>query len=208
VLEARDVWFWYERGKPVLRGVGVEVREGEVLALMGRNGSGKTTLAKILSGLLKPRTGHVRRAGGHPVYIPEDPDVFFVSARPIDEVSASVARSGLNVDPLGLLDELGLSRYSEAPVYSLSLGVKKLVALAAAMPLASLALIVDEPTVGLDPHYSILLARSLLRLADSGVPVIIVTHDEEFVRLVADRVVVLRDGVLVYDGDPEGARVS
>lgn len=207
VLRARDVWFWYDKREPVLRGVSLEVREGEILAVMGRNGAGKTTLAKIISGLIKPKLGRVETTGGHVVYVPEDTDSFFVATRPIDEVSVSVARSGLASSPARVLDELGLSGYSRTPLYSLSLGVRKLVAVAAALPLATLMLVVDEPTVGLDRYHSALLARGLSRVADSGKPVVVVTHDEWFARLVSDRVVVIKEGRVVYDGGPDGAEV-
>lgn len=208
ILEVREIWFSYGRKmKHVLRGVSLGLGGGEVVAVMGRNGVGKTTLAKIMAGLLKPSSGEVKGRGCPVVYVPENPDPFFAGVTPEEDVALSLKISRTGGSPQKILELVGASWAISRPMYSLSIGTKKLVAMASALALNPCILILDEPAVGLDAYHKRLVANTLKRAAGRGVAVIAVTHDVGFAVETASRALVLSDGRIVFEGRPDEVRV-
>lgn len=204
ILEVENIYYGYLKGFPILRGVYFEIRRGEITALLGRNGVGKTTLAKIIAGLIKPHSGYIRLSKiKRIIYVPENPEVFFVKPTPLEDVSLSINISDYKGDAMSVLKELGISDYANMPIYSLSKGIKKLVSLAISLALNPEIVIIDEPTTGLDPYYKFIIAKVLSRLSLKGTSIVLITHDIEFAKRIADRFLILRDGKITYDGEPK-----
>ena len=194
-----------------LRGVDLAVRQGEVVALMGRNGAGKTTLLKTAMGLLAPQAGRVSllgqtvRAGDTATvarrvgYVPQNPSALLFADTVRDEVLFT--RRIHHLPGLGdSLARLGLAGLADAYPRDLSVGQRQRVALAAVLSAEPALLLLDEPTRGLDTLQKTDLAALLRRLAHDGAGVLLTTHDVELAALVADRVVVLDEGQVVHDG--------
>ena len=189
VCSVRSVTFAYGE-RPVLDGVSLEVRRGEIVALTGPNGAGKTTLAQLACGLLEPASGSVehRRAA----YLAQDPGRHVVTERVLDEVALAspVDRARRALEQLGLGEKL--DRHPR----DLSSGERERLALAAVLATDPELLVLDEPTRGVDPERKEQLAR-LLRSEAPGRGTLVVTHDLAWAAGVADRVVELdvREGV-------------
>jgi energy-coupling factor transport system ATP-binding protein len=210
-IDLQAVWFSYG-GREVLRGLDLEVRPGEITALMGRNGAGKTTILKLIVGLLKPGRGSVstlgldtrqasleamsRRVG----YVPQQPDVMLFADTVQDEINFTRRAHGMPPDGAELLAGLGLSGYRQNNPRDLSVGERQRVALAAVLSGNPQALVLDEPTRGLDYLQKDVLVQILRGLRDEGKVVVLATHDVELAAHLADRVVLLGDGHVVADG--------
>ncbi|MEO8285803.1 MAG: energy-coupling factor transporter ATPase [Chloroflexota bacterium] len=206
-----DVWFGYG-GQDVLHGLSIDIRAGEITALMGRNGAGKTTILKLMTGLLKPSRGSVTTLGldmRHSSleaiskvvgYVPQQPDLLLFADSVQAEVNFTRKTHGLPPDGAELLAGLGLTRYSASDPRDLSVGERQRVALAAVLSGEPQALILDEPTRGLDYLQKDALVAILRRLRDEGRTVVLATHDVELAAHLADRVILLGDGEIITDG--------
>ena len=190
-----------------LRGVDLDLRRGEVVALMGRNGAGKSTLLSVLAGLRAPKAGVVsidgagtsgpRRIG----LVPHEPtDLLWAQS-----VAAECAEAdrGARV-PAGttrdLLSTLTADVDDDLHPRDLSEGQRLALALAVVLVTDPAVIALDEPTRGLDYPAKQQLVQNLRRLADAGRGVVLATHDVELAAELADRIVVLADGEVVADG--------
>ncbi len=174
----------------VLRGVSLELRRGEIAALVGRNGAGKTTLMRVLAGIQKASRGSVdgvRR--GRAAFVPQRAEMLLFRDRVRDEVRSPE-----------WLARLGLSGVADRHPWTLSAGQRLWTALATAFTRDVDVLLLDEPTRGLDPVGKDLLASVLREKADAGVAVLLVTHDVELVARAADRIHMLAEGEIVASG--------
>jgi len=150
----QTVWFSYG-GREVLRGLSLEMRAGEITAIMGRNGAGKTTILKLITGLLKPSRGSVdtmgldtRRASLDDIsklvgYVPQQPDLLLFADNVQAEVDFTRKTHGLPPDGAELLAGLGLIQYRGSDPRDLSVGERQRVALAAVLAGNPRALILD-----------------------------------------------------------------
>jgi energy-coupling factor transport system ATP-binding protein len=200
---------------PVLRDVDLDLRPGELIALMGRNGSGKTTLLRLVAGLHRPSSGRVLIAGQdttrlHPAdiaqtvgYLPQNPSALFFAETLRAELAFTLKhhpQSGL--EPEATLTSLGLEHATDHNPRDLSGGERERAALAAVLVGGPRVLLLDEPTRGMDAVRKRALAMMLHRLRDDGVAILLATHDVELVAEVASRVVLVGDGRIVADGGP------
>jgi energy-coupling factor transport system ATP-binding protein len=200
VLEARRLWVELEAGegtRDVLRGIDLELRGGERVALMGRNGAGKSTLLRAAAGLLEPAAGRLQLRRGIAL-LTQNPGDYLVRERVGDELPGSEGEAALRA--------VGLEHAAEADPRDLSGGERQRLALAitlagrsegAALP-GVVAL--DEPTRGMDPARKSDLTETIAALAGRGAAVVVATHDVEFAAAFAERVVLLGDGVVIADG--------
>lgn len=210
-ISLHNVWFGYG-DRLVLRGLSLALYAGEITALMGRNGAGKTTILKLIVGLLKPAPGSVHTVGldtrqasldqiGKVIgYVPQQPDVLLFADTVKGEVDFTRRAHRLPPDGVGLLESLDLARYSESDPRDLSVGERQRVALAAALAAEPQAVVLDEPTRGLDYGQKEALVSILRELRQQGRAVVLATHDVELAAQLADRVVLLGDGDTIADG--------
>ena len=176
VAALREVSYSYRQALPVLDGVDLELRRGEIVALEGPNGSGKTTLARIAAGLLEPRAGNVElrgRAG----YLSQDPGRYLVKETALAEVALAV--NGDEQRAGAALDRVGLGWAADRHPRDLSSGERERLALASVAVADPDLLILDEPTRGLDPERKATLGAWLQEYAASGKAVLLATHDRD-----------------------------
>jgi len=188
--------FAYDAGRPVLDDAELDLRRGEVVALVGPNGSGKTTLAKVAAGLLEPAAGTVSRHG-RACYLSQDPGRYLVRERAEDEVALAVD-GDLGRAQRALCD-LGLAGYEGRHPRDLSSGERERLALASVLVAEPDLLVLDEPTRGVDPERKDELT-ALLRAQAPARATLVVTNDHVFAAAVADRAVALaaeREAALV-----------
>ena len=205
-------------GTPVVEDVTLEVRAGDVLALVGENGAGKSTCVKLLAGVHRPDAGHVEIAGARTeLHSPLDAQhngVAVVHQHPGLFGDLSIAENVFVGRPLrgrhGRLDHrrmeretgewlhlLGLDRSAATRVKSLRTSEQQLVEIARALVAEARILIMDEPTAALPGHEVDALFAVVDRLRSRGVAMMFVTHRLDEVFRLADRIAVLRDGRLV-----------
>jgi energy-coupling factor transport system ATP-binding protein len=215
LLRARGVYAGFP-GVPALRRVDLELRQGEIVALMGRNGAGKTTLLRTLAGVHDASAGEVRTVGAQPpahgarppragvdvALCPQEPERVLFNDTVEAEVRATLAARGAVDAAAPWLEHLGIVEFAGRHPRDLSAGQRLLVATAAIAATGAPCLLLDEPTRGLDPDCKERLARFLRAHAADGGAAIVATHDVELAAAVATRVVILAAGEIVADGDP------
>ncbi|WP_456477071.1 ABC transporter ATP-binding protein [Oceanithermus sp.] len=197
-----------------LRGVSLEVREGELLALLGPNGAGKTTLVSLLVGLRAPDAGRVRLAGRDP----RDPaarralgvtpqGTGFPPTLRVREVVELVRAHYPNPLPTAeVLARFGLEGLASRNVQALSGGQARRLAVALAFAGNPRLAVLDEPTTGLDVESRRSLWREIQRFKQGGGTVLLTTHYLEEAESLATRVVVLNRGRVVAEGAPEAIK--
>lgn len=189
-------WFRYPEGEGwVLRGLDLNVRVGEIHAIVGGNGCGKSTLLGVLAKTRKLKRGKLRRGSDSAVLLPQNPKSLFVAETVLDELRESAA--AVRADDARVqeaLEECGLDGRSELHPYDLSGGQQQLLALAKFLLLEPDFLLLDEPTKGLDLASRRMMARRLRALASRGKTVVMATHDLDFAEQVADAVSMMFDG--------------
>lgn len=213
LISAHDLHFSHEDGAPVLRGVDLEVRAGELLCILGANGSGKSTLLRLLAGARRPDRGEVIIDGAPAGYTTRGRNrarrfVQLVLQEPDEQIFATSVRADVAFgphnqgvgDPTALVDAalaaVGISHLAERVPHQLSYGQRKRVALAGALAMRPQLLLLDEPTAGLDPGGSAQLAAVLRGVRGEGRGVVLTTHDVDLAYSLADRVAVLHEGRL------------
>lgn len=191
---------------PVLRGAALELRAGEVTALVGRNGTGKTTLCRALCGFERRTRGDILLDGttatrrervrvSSMVFQDVNYQLFAESAT--EEVTFGLPRrEAENVDVARVLSELDLVALGDRHPATLSGGQKQRLAVAACVAAGKRVLVFDEPTSGLDLDGMQRISRLLRRLAEQGRALLVVTHDLELVACACDRVLCVEDGAL------------
>jgi phospholipid/cholesterol/gamma-HCH transport system ATP-binding protein len=222
LLECRGLAVGYDG--PILERVDLRVETGEIVALLGGSGSGKSTLLRAFTGLLPPLAGELRLFG-EPLYeLPEDErrrllrrtgtafqqDALFSSMsveenvalplRELTELPRRVIREmvAMRLAAVGL-QELG----ARAPA-NLSGGQRKRVALARASILDPELIFIDEPSAGLDPIVAATIDETLLAFRETlGITIVVVTHELESIRAIADRAVMLGRGSVLAEGTIE-----
>jgi energy-coupling factor transport system ATP-binding protein len=212
LLSAKDIVVRY--GDVVaVREIDIELRAGEIVAMMGRNGSGKSSLLWALQGSgrrqggtvdvdgIDPKTVKPARARELVGLVPQTPsDLLY-----LDTVSAECAQADResDVDPgtcRGTLDRLTPGISDDVHPRDLSEGQRLALVLAVQLTATPRVMLLDEPTRGLDYHAKRQFTEIIAELAAAGRSVVVSTHDVEFVAGVADRVVVLAEGEIVADG--------
>jgi energy-coupling factor transporter ATP-binding protein EcfA2 len=195
-LRVRDLWVELDPGdgpREVLRGVDLTIGAGERVALMGRNGAGKSTLLAACAGLIEPARGRAEAAGGCAL-LTQSPADFLIRDRVGDELPGEAGEWALR--------RVGLEWARGRDPSDLSGGERQRLALAIATAGRDGTGLVclDEPTRGMDRARKDDLAAWLHELAAADSAVLVATHDVEFAAALADRVVLLGDGVPIADG--------
>lgn len=183
---------------PLLTGVNLAVRPGEVVAVLGANGVGKSTLLLTLAGLLPPRAGTV--TGPRPGLVFQNAEHQFVAGTVRAEIAHGVPTDRAEEVVDRKLEQHRLAHLTDHNPFRLSGGEKRRVSLAAMLAHDRPVLLADEPTLGLDRRDAIATVETLRDVADAGGAVVLVSHDLRLVASLATRIVVLDDGGVLADG--------
>lgn len=221
ILAAEGLDIGYRRTK-IGRGIDLDIREGEVLCLLGPNGGGKTTLMKTLLGLLPALGGTVKLRGQ---------DIGSFSRAELAKIIGYVPQAGTNFFPFNVLDivlmgrvahiglfaspgkkdiataenalaALGIAHLRDRVYTEISGGERQLALIARALAQEPQLLVMDEPTASLDFGNQLRVLDQITALARRGMAVVLSTHDPDHVFLCGDRAALLRDGRLVALGPP------
>lgn len=216
VITLSNVVAGYEPGLPIVRGVSFAVASGEVVTLLGPNGAGKSTLIKAIAGLVPIASGQVglrgadiTNAAAHAMvarglaFVPQTENVFQrLSIRENLQVAAQVLaradRGPRMSEMLALFPDLA-PRLGEA-AGSLSGGQRQMLAIARALMVRPAAILLDEPSAGLSPKLVDQVMRTLTKIRDHGVAILLVEQNVRAALAVADRAVVLVEGAVVHLG--------
>ena len=208
ILEARELWYKYEREEEdVVKGLSLQLHPGEFLALLGGNGTGKTTSLKLLAGLAKPYRGEVERRGKIGL-LPQNPQSLFVKKTVREDLfelfeGKRVEKTAYEKQVAYMVQLCQLEKLLDRHPYDLSGGEQQRVALAKVLLTRPAALLLDEPTKGLDAEFKETLAEILNNLLAQGVGVLMVSHDIEFCAKYAHRCALFFDGNIVAEGTPK-----
>jgi energy-coupling factor transporter ATP-binding protein EcfA2 len=215
-----DVHFRYdEEGPEVLKGININIYDGDVIAILGHNGSGKTTMVKHALGLLKPTEGRVLLEGqdtrkrtvaqaAHTVgYVFQSPSQMLFAPTVKEELSfgprnlefpSETIDENVNwaIDTVNLKSELGM------PPLALSFGQQKRISIAAILAMRSRILMMDEPTAGQDYWNYQAFMDAILQMPGFD-SVIFITHDVDLAIIYANRILLFYDGKIMADGEPK-----
>ena len=216
IIQLENIVFSYAGGKPVLDDLCFTLEVGTKLGLIGHNGSGKTTMLHIIMGLLKPSSGTIR-ALGKPIETKKDfldvrRKIGFLFQDADDQLFCPTVLEDIAFGPLNLgksptearkmametLERLNLKGFEERVTHKLSGGEKKLVALATVLVTQPKALLLDEPTIGLDEETNI---RIITLLNSLDISYVIVSHEYDFLARTTRDIYSVQNGQIVYDGD-------
>jgi ABC-2 type transport system ATP-binding protein len=223
-VEVRDLAKTFETGwprrrrQPALRGVSFTVPAGTIFGVLGPNGAGKTTLLSILATLLRPDRGEARVLGldvvrsAHRVRerinLASGSTSFLWSLTPREVLDVTGRSYGLRAGPRAatvdrLLCEFELTPHADTPYNELSTGLRQRLALAKAFVNDPRLLILDEPTVGLDPDISVRVREQIAALRrERHMTILLSTHYMREAEQLCDEVVFLRGGCILARGDP------
>lgn len=216
MLELIDVHKIYEN-QPLLSGVSFAVEEGKTVCLLGASGSGKSTLLRIIAGLEEPESGQVLWKGMDMASVPTHQRNFglvfqdyalFPHLSAAENVAFGLKMQNLPQDEIRLrvsdsLEQVNMDGFANRRVTELSGGEQQRVALARALAPRPRLLMFDEPLGALDRALKDLLLEELRGiLHESGIPAIYVTHDQEEAFAIADKIMLLHNGLIVQEGMP------
>jgi len=200
-LEARGLVKRYGR-RTALRGVEVTAQAGELLAVIGPNGAGKTTLLSILAGIIKPDEGQVHLPRGEVGWVPQQAALY--RRLTAEENLRLFARLEGHPDPDATVDEMleltGLLDRRHDQVARLSGGNQQRINIAIGLLARPVVLLLDEPSVGLDPRQRARLWEFVGGLAGGGTTVIFSTHNIQEAERYGERLLVLADGERLFHG--------
>lgn len=206
-------------GVHALRGIDLEVRRGEMLAILGNNGAGKSTLASAITGFAKPNSGTVEVLGDDVLnlsiaeigtrvgFVLQEPGHMISKPLIFDEVALGPRAHGLDEEEVrrrveSALETCGLAPFKTWPVSALSHGQKKRVTIAAALALEPEILILDEPTAGQDFRHYTEFMEFIRGLNRAGTTILLITHDMHLALEYVPRAVVLSEGEIIADSSP------
>lgn len=222
LIHAQNAEFMYSNKFKALRGVSFEIRQGEIVAIVGQNGAGKSTLSKLLVGLLRPTGGQLTMFGRKSqqwkvqdlatqiALVFQNPEHQFLCDTVREELSYSLLAQGIDDKTIvatrvqDMLKRLEITETSDSHPFSLSAGAKRRLGVATMLIAGSARLlIVDEPTYGQDRRLTESLMNLINNLRQEGITVIMITHDMRLVEEYIDRAIVMADGQKIFDGSPE-----
>jgi lipopolysaccharide export system ATP-binding protein len=209
------------KGRQVVRGVSLEISQGEVVGLLGPNGAGKTTSFYMIVGLVTPEFGRIL-ADGEDItrvpmylrarqygisYLPQEPSVFrkltveenILAVLEVQSISAEMRRARTEK----LIDQLNLGHIRKTRGYALSGGERRRVEIARCLCIQPSFILLDEPFSGIDPIAVLDLQEIIYDLKASGIGVLITDHNVRETLSVTDRAYIINEGRIFRDGTPE-----
>lgn len=219
IVKFEDVAFGYESDVEVLHGLNLEIKRGDVIAVLGPNAAGKTTLVKHAIGLLKPKRGRVLVNGRSTKeasvaeiastlgYVFQSPSHMLFAPTVSEELSFGPRnlkhpQEQIETEVKEALRIVNLSDKEHDPPLALSFGQQKRVSIAAILAMQSRILVMDEPTAGQDYQNYMKFMDSILQLPGFEA-ILFITHDVDLAVIYANRVLIVNDGRLIADGKPQ-----
>ena len=194
------------KDREVLKNISFEIKEGSICGLLGINGAGKSTIMKIIFGLENADSGAVIFNGGKNAGIYEigaliETPAIYMNLSAFDNLKTRALLYDISDERINeVLNLIGLSNTGKKKAGSFSLGMKQRLGLGMAIITSPDLLILDEPTNGLDPNGIKELLNLMISLKKSGMTILLSSHQLYEVSKVADKVVILHDGQIFYDG--------
>lgn len=194
------------KDREVLKNISFEIKEGSICGLLGINGAGKSTIMKIIFGLENADSGEVIFNGGKNAGIYEigaliETPAIYMNLSAYDNLKTRALLYDISDERINeVLNLIGLSNTGKKKAGSFSLGMKQRLGLGMAIITSPDLLILDEPTNGLDPDGIKELLNLMISLKKSGMTILLSSHQLYEVSKVADKVVILHDGQIFYDG--------
>ena len=220
ILDIKDLSFSYVPGHNVLKEISFSVYKGEMISIVGKNGAGKSTLSAIICGFLRPSGGSIALNGkdisglsiserGQKIgLVMQNPNQMISKSMIYDEVALGltikdVPESEVKERVDNVLRICGLYPFRNWPVSALSFGQKKRVTIASILILQPDIIILDEPTAGQDYRHYTEIMEFLKRInEESGITIIMITHDMHLMLEYTSRAIVIADGRLISDNIP------
>lgn len=221
VVETQNLVHTYPKGGvTALKGVNVQINEGDIVSIVGQNGSGKTTLVRHFNGLLRPTSGSVKLLGedtaGKSVaemsrvcgYVFQNPNhqIFCTTVR--EELEVAMKNFGFseeerkhNIDEV--VELMHLENMLDKHPMTLDYTSKKIVTIASVLVFKPTILVLDEPTGGLDEVGRQMLTKIIRLMHEIGHTVVMISHDMDYVAEVSDRIIVMTQGEVQDDGTPD-----
>lgn len=216
ILEAEHLNFQYNKSRRILKDVNFQIREGEMVSIVGTNGAGKSTLAKVICGFVNEDEGDIKFEGkslkGQTIkeraayisYVMQNPNQMICKQMIFDEVALGLRLNGVPESEIGervekALKICGLNKFRKWPISALSYGQKKRVTIASMLVMNPKILILDEPTAGQDYHHYTEIMEFLKSLNDQGVTIVMITHDMHLMLEYTPHAIVIHDGEKIGD---------
>ena len=222
LVVSENLRYVYPGGAEALCGISLQIDPGEWLMIVGRNGAGKSTLARLLVGLARPSGGtltlfdrpaarwKIQALANHIALVFQNPEHQFLTDSVADEIKYSLLAHGVadgaetvrrTAEMLGMLD---LKEVAADHPFSLSAGLKRRLGVATMLAGEPQILLVDEPTYGQDRQMTHTLMTLMREIRARGVAVVMITHDMRLVQEYGERVIVMSEGAILYDGATPG----
>lgn len=219
-LEVEGVSYAYVQGCPVLENINFGIHKGEMVSIVGKNGAGKSTLSSLICGFMEPDEGVIRLAGkyisgwsvkerGEKIgLVMQSPGQMISKPMIYDEVALGLLVRGVPEEEIRervnqVLKTCGLYQMRNWPVSALSFGQKKRVTIASILVMQPEIMILDEPTAGQDYRHYTEIMEFIRRInEESGITIIMITHDMHLMLEYTDRAIVIADGQMVSDDTP------
>jgi len=219
LVKFEDVRFGYESEREVLHGINLEIKRGDIIAVLGPNAAGKTTFVKHAIGLLKPKSGRVivngrdtRQASVAEIastlgYVFQSPSHMLFAPTVREELSFGPknlkhSREEIETEVKEALQIVNLVDKEQDPPLALSFGQQKRVSIAAILAMRSRILVMDEPTAGQDYQNYMNFMDAILQMPGFEA-IMFITHDVDLAVIFANRILMIADGQLVADGKPQ-----
>jgi ABC-2 type transport system ATP-binding protein len=212
VLQVENLKKTYDNGVEAVKGVSFSVNRGEVFGILGPNGAGKTTTLEMIEGLRPITSGKIILDGidavQNPYKIKErigiqlQSSAFFQNLRLKELIEMFAALYGCKVDPIKLLDDVGLKEKARAMVKELSGGQKQRFSIATTLVNNPVVVFLDEPTTGLDPQARRNLWELIGQIQARGTTVVLTTHYMDEAQSLCDRIAIMDDGRIVALDSP------
>lgn len=218
MIKINNISYRYE-DKSVLKDVSLKIKEGDFIAILGHNGSGKTTLIKHLNALLLPDKGdisvdgintkknswEIRQKVGIVFQNPEDQ---LINSIVEEDIAFGLENLGLKPEDIqkkvkDILNKLNIYHLAKENVNNLSFGQKQLVALAGVLVMKPKYIVFDEPTTVLDPKNKLNIIKIMAALNKEGTTIILVTNNLDDIKKYVEKVIVLKNGKLIFNDKKE-----
>ena len=203
VLSAQEVWFRYEKNGPdIVKSLSLQIKKGEFVAIVGGNGTGKSTALKLLAGLYTPYRGKLIQ-NGSVALLPQNPQALFVKNTVAEDLleafDSKVSEEDAVIQIKIVAECCHIAHLLKCHPYDISGGEQQRVALAKLLLRKPDILLLDEPTKGCDSAFKHIFAQILHDLQQSGITILMVSHDIEFCARYSERCMMFFDGNVIAE---------